>query len=140
MKSKRLSKPIDGIADLHVQLQSEVPQIQVVVDLEKARKVGLKPGDVRRAAATLLSGEEVGDLFIDGKAYDVNVWSTPETRRSLDDVRNLLIDTPGGGHVKLADVADVAIHPAQSVVYRENASRRIDVSANVDRKPISAPS
>ena len=132
-------KDIPGITDLHVQLQSEVPQIQVTVDLEKARKVGLKPGDVRRTAATLMSGEEVGDIFLNGKCYDVNVWSTPETRHSLDDVRNLLIDTPGGGRVKLADVADVTIRPAQSVVYRENASRRIDVSANVERsKPISA--
>src|SRR6478672_5401604 len=41
-------KPIEGLTDLHIQLQSEVPQIQVTVDLEKARKVGLKPGDVRR--------------------------------------------------------------------------------------------
>jgi CzcA family heavy metal efflux pump len=127
-------KRIDGITDLHIQLQSEVPQIQVVVDMKKAAKYNLKPGDVRRAAATLLSGEEVGDLFIDGKAYDVNVWSTPETRHSVDDVKNLLIDTPHGGRVKLSEVADVAIHPAQSVVYRENASRRIDISANVDEK------
>ena len=80
----------------------------------------------------------MGELSIDGKAYDVNVWSTPETRRSLDDVRNLLIDTPSGGHVKLADVADVAILPAQSVVYRENASRRIDVSANVEQAHLGA--
>jgi Cu/Ag efflux pump CusA len=125
-------KDIPGIKDLHVQLQSEVPQIQVTVDLEKARKVGLKPGDVRRTAAALMSGEEVGDIFLNGKCYDVNVWSTPETRHSLDDVRNLLIDKPGGGTVKLADVADVTIRPAQSVIYRENTRRRIDVSANVD--------
>ncbi len=131
-------KDVPGIIDLNVQLQPEVPQIQVVVDLEKAREHGLKPGDVRRAAATMLSGEEVGDLFIDGKAYDVNVWSTPETRRSLDDVRNLLIDTPGGGHVRMADVADVAIRPAQSAIYRQNASRRIDVSASIEGADLGA--
>jgi CzcA family heavy metal efflux pump len=130
---KATLKDIPGIVDLHVQLQSEVPQIQVTVDLEKARKVGLKPGDIRRTAATLMSGEEVGDIFLDGKCYDVNVWSTPATRHSLDDVRNLLIDKPGGGRVKLADVADVAIRPAQSVIYRKNGSRRIDVSANIDQ-------
>ena len=37
----------------------------------KAAGYGLKPGDVRRAAATLVAGEEVGDIFRDGKAYDV---------------------------------------------------------------------
>ena len=71
---------IPGISDLHIQLQSEVPQVQVEVNLAAAERYGVKPGDVRRASATLVSGEEVGDLFRDGKAYDVNVWSTPSTR------------------------------------------------------------
>jgi Cu/Ag efflux pump CusA len=110
----------------------------VKVDLARAQRYGLKPGDVRRASATLLSGEEVGDLFIAGKAYDVNVWSTPETRHSVDSVRDLPIDTPRGGHVRLGDVADVRIAPAPSVVYRENDSRRIDVSANVERRSLDA--
>ncbi len=131
-------KPIPGIVDLHVQLQSEIPQIHVEVKLAEAQHYGLKPGDVRRAAGTLLSGEEVGDLFRNGKAYDVNVWSTAETRSSVSSVRDLLIDTPAGGHVRLAEVADVTIVPAQSVVYRENASRRIDVGANVQDADLGA--
>jgi Cu/Ag efflux pump CusA len=131
-------KDIDGLVDLHIQLQSEVPQVQVKVDLAAAQSYGLKPGDVRRAAATLMSGEEVGDLFRDGKAYDVNVWSTPETRTSLTSILDLPIDTPGGGHVRLGDVADVQIAPAQSVIYRENDSRRIDVSTNVEGRDIGS--
>ncbi len=131
-------KGVPGIADLHVQLQSEVPQIQVEVNLAAADKYRLKPGDVRRAAATLMAGEEVGDLFIDGKAYDVNVWSTPATRNSLDSYRNLLIDTPLGTQVRLSDVADVQIRPAQSVIYRESDSRRIDVAANIQGKDLAA--
>jgi CzcA family heavy metal efflux pump len=129
---------IPGIQDLNVQLQSEVPQIQVIVDLEAAQRYGLKPGDVRRASATLLAGEEVGDLFRDGKAYDVNVWSTPETRKSLNSIRELPIDIPGGGHVRMEEVADVSIRPAQSVIYRENASRRIDVGAEVKANDLGA--
>jgi CzcA family heavy metal efflux pump len=122
---------IPGLIDLNVQLQSQVPQIQIEVNLAAAQRYGLKPGDVRRASATLLAGEEVGDIFRDGKAYDVNVWSTPATRQSVSSVRNLLIDTPNGGHVRMGDVADVRIAPAQSVIYRENDSRRIDVGAEV---------
>jgi CzcA family heavy metal efflux pump len=129
---------IPGITDLHVQLQSEVPQIQVEVNLAEAQTYGIKPGDVRRAAATLMSGEEVGDLFRNGKAYDVNVWSTPATRNSLTSFRNLPIDAPAGGHVRLGDVADVRVAPAQSVIYRENDSRRIDVSANVRGRDLAA--
>jgi CzcA family heavy metal efflux pump len=135
---KQALKGIPGIVDLNVQLQSEVPQLQVQVNLAAAQRYGLKPGDVRRASGTLMAGEEVGDLFKDGKAYDVNVWSTSDTRHSLSSLRDLMIDTPNQGHVRLADVADVRIAPAQSVVYRENASRRIDVGGNVEGRDLGS--
>jgi Cu/Ag efflux pump CusA len=135
---KQALEGIDGLVDLHIELQTQVPQIQVEVNLPAAQRYGLKPGDVRRAAATLLSGEEVGDIFRDGKAYDVAVWSTAETRHSLNTIRDLLIDTPSGQHVRMGDVADVRIAPASNVVEREKDSRRLDVGANVRGRDIGA--
>jgi len=105
--------------------------VEVEVDLAKAQRYGVKPGDARRAAAVLISGEEIGDIFVDGKTYDVNVWSTPETRNSVSSIRELLIDTPYGDKVRLGDVADVRIAPTPNVAEREGQSRKIDVSANV---------
>jgi CzcA family heavy metal efflux pump len=122
---------IKGVVEAHADFVVDVPQMDVQVDLAKARRFGLKPGDVRRAASTLIAGEEVGDVFRDGKAYDVQVWSTPATRRSVTDVADLPIDTPNGGHVRLGDVATVAVKPTPNVVERDNNSRRIDVGANV---------
>ena len=72
---------IDGVVEEHVELQVDMPQIEIEVELAAAERYGLKPGDVRRAAATMLAGEEVGDIFRDGKAYDVHVWSTPSLAR-----------------------------------------------------------
>ena len=71
------------LVNLHKELMVEVPHIQVTVELAEAQRYGLKPGDVRRAAATLMAGEEVGDIFLGGRTYDVQVWSAPEVRRSL---------------------------------------------------------
>lgn len=122
---------IPGVIDLKKELHVEVPQVEVIVNLEKAKQFGLKPGDVRRAASTLLAGEEVGDIFREGKAYDVQVWSTPATRSSLTSIRELLINTPDGGHIRLGEVADISIKPAPNVVDHYNQSRKIDVSANV---------
>jgi Cu/Ag efflux pump CusA len=101
------------------------------VNLAKAAQYGLKPGDIRRAASTMVAGEEVGDIFRAGKAYDVMVWSTPQTRSSVPDIANLPIDTPAGGTVRLGDVADVRVGPVPNLIQRENDSRRIDVAANV---------
>jgi CzcA family heavy metal efflux pump len=122
---------VNGIVEDHVDLQKEIPQVDVKVDLVKAQRYGVKPGDVRRAAATLMAGEEVGDIYRDGKAYDIQVWSKPDVRRSLSDIRGLLIDTPGGGHIRLDDVADVRLKPTPNAIEREANSRKIDVGANV---------
>lgn len=129
---------IQGIEDNHVDLQVDIPQIQVEVDLARAAKYGLKPGDVRRAASTLVAGEEVGDIFRDGKTYDVVVWSIPATRASVGSIGALPIDTPSGSTVRLSDVAKISIQPVPNVIERGNGSRRIDVVANVRERDLGS--
>ncbi|HEX5944316.1 MAG TPA: efflux RND transporter permease subunit [Anaerolineales bacterium] len=129
---------IPGIVDLKKELHMEHPQIEVEVDLAKAQQYGLKPGDVRRAAAFLIQGEEIGDLFFGAKIYGVNVWTAKEGRDSLTDVENLLIDTPNGDRVRLSDVADVRIAGVPNVIAREDQSRKIDVSANVSGRDLGS--
>jgi CzcA family heavy metal efflux pump len=126
----RVMKGVDGLVEPKVELHSDVPQVEVKTNLAAAERYGIKPGDARRASATWIASEEVGDLFRAGKAYDVHVWSTPEARNSLTSVRSLPIDAPGGGQVRLDTIADVRIAPTPNVIERENLSRRIDVSAN----------
>ncbi len=128
---KRSLENIPGVVDLKVETQKEIPQIDVKVDLAAAERYGVKPGDVRRTAAAMVSGTEVGDIFRDGKAYDVNVWSTPENRNSVGAIRNLMIDTPREGQVRLASLADVRILPTPNAVERWQLKRKIDVRANV---------
>src|SRR6185436_19106281 len=99
---------------------------------------GLKPGDVRRAAATLMNGIVVGNLYEEQKIFEVVVWSTPETRQSLSSVRDLLIDKPGGGQVRLGDVANVHIVAASSVIKHDAVKRYIDVSADVEGRALAA--
>jgi CzcA family heavy metal efflux pump len=122
---------IDGVVDPYVDTVEDIPQVEIEVDLDRALGYGLKPGDVRRSASTLLMGEEVGDIFREGQTYDVNVWSTPATRENLSDIENLMIDTPSGGQVRLIDVADMRIVPTPNDIHHEGLFRSIDVSANV---------
>jgi CzcA family heavy metal efflux pump len=122
---------IEGIVELHTSFQEKIPQIEVEVDLAAAQKVGLKPGDVRRVATTMIAGEEAGDIHIANRTYDVNVWSIPEARNSLTDIRNMQLRTADGGYVRLEQVADVRVAPTPNVVQREHMMRRMDVDANV---------
>jgi CzcA family heavy metal efflux pump len=123
---------VDGLVDERIEFPVTEPTLEVEVDLLAAQRHRVKPGDVRRAAATFVSGIGVGSLFEEQKVFDVVVWGTPETRSSLDSVRELLIETPGGGHVRLDQVADVGIRPNPAVIERHSVSRYVDLVGNVE--------
>jgi len=135
---KKAVDGINGIADSNIRFPVEQPIMEVEVDLAAAQKYGIKPGDVRRAAATMFSGLQVGSLFEEQKVFDVVVWSTPETRQSLSSIRDLMIDTPGGGQVRLGDVAEVRIASTPSIIRHEAIHRYIDVVANIQGRGIGA--
>ena len=133
---RALMAKIPGIENPQVELQIEEPAIEVKVDVDRAAQYGLKPGDVRRATSAIVGGITVGALFEEQKVFDVVVWGRPEMRDNIDDVRNLMIQSESGSQVPLAQVADVRIAPAISIIRRQGSSRRIDVSAKVDERPL----
>ncbi len=122
---------VPGTVEETVELQAAVPQLQVEVRLDEAERLGLTPGDVRRMAATYVASEEVGDIFRDGKAFDVHVWSTPESRNSVSAIRALPIDTPSGETVRLDAVADVNIKETPNEIHHQDVARTIEVGANI---------
>ena len=129
---------IQGVSYSHVLLPQEESTVEIEVNLASAQRYGVKPGDVRRAAATLLSGIQVGSLFEEQKVFDVVVWGVPEIRDSLDDIRTLLIDTPNGGHVELGEVADVRLVSSPTVIRREGVSPYLDIGFTVQGRNIGA--
>jgi CzcA family heavy metal efflux pump len=135
-KVRQVVSQVDGVTDPKIELPASQPNLQIQVDLRKARARGIKPGDVRRAEATLLQGIEVGSVFEDQKVFEVIVKGTPETRNSVASVRDLLIDGPDGGHVRLGDVADVGVAQTPAVIKRAAVSRYLDVKADVSGRSV----
>ena len=131
-------KDIPGLIDLHAEQQIGVPQIVVRAKLEAAARFGIKPGDIRRVVNVLMSGIEVTDIHKAGKVYDVFVWTAPSARDNVNDIREFLIDTPYGGRVRLAEVADITVEPTPNKIRRENNSRRIDVHGNVKGRDLGS--
>jgi CzcA family heavy metal efflux pump len=129
---------VDGVIDAQIEQIEQVPQIQIKVNPIKARRHGITPGQVRRDSSTLIAGEEVGDLFFGGQAYDVQVWTIPAVRDSFTDIRNLPIDTAKGGTVPLKAIADVTIAPVANTIKREEQSRRLDVGADVAGRDLAS--
>lgn len=130
---------VNGITAAEVRLPSRQPTIEIEVDLPKAQAAGVKPGDVRRAAATMISGITVGNLFEDQKVFDVVVMGEPSTHDNITRVRELLINPPGGGApVRLDSVADVRVVMSPALIRHEAVSRSVDVGFDVKGRSVGA--
>jgi CzcA family heavy metal efflux pump len=130
--------PVPGVVDLKAQPQVLVPQIEVKFRSDRAERLGLTSGDVRRAVTTVVHGAKAGEFFEDQRFFDVVVWGTSESRSSVDAVRALRLSVPGGSTVPLSAVADVQVTPVQNEITRENGARRIDVTCNVSGRDLGS--
>jgi Cu/Ag efflux pump CusA len=129
---------IDGVENIDIDQISFKPQVEIEVDLAKAEQFQIKPGDVRRSSTTLISGLNVGNLYEEQKVFDVVVWGVPEIRDNLDDLEELLIDTPRGGHVQLGEISEVRIVPAPTIIRRDAVSRYQDIFVSVNGRSNNA--
>ena len=140
-KAQEVSKAIadvQGITNLKVEPQVVVPQIEARFRPIAGEQLGITPGQVRRAAATLIRGQKAGEVYQDQKVFDVFVWGVPKVRTDLQSLRELPIETPLGTSVPLGQVAHLSIVPAPNEIKRESASRRIDVTCNAEGRDLGS--
>ncbi len=128
---RRFISEVRGVADLKVQPQILVPQVEVRYRPESAAHFGLNGGMVRNAVALLMNGMKVGEFYEDQNIFDVVVWGAPNVRDNLDALRSLRIELPTGGIVPLNEVADVIVAPVPNKITRESASRYTEITCNV---------
>lgn len=129
---------VEGVANLTIEKQVLVPQIEVRLRPEVAERFGVNAGHIRLASTTLLKGLKVGEAYEGQKRFDVVVWGVPAVRSDVAAIQALPIDTATGMQVRLGDVTDVQIVPAPNEIKRENASRRLDITCNVQGRDLGS--
>ncbi|MBK6567675.1 efflux RND transporter permease subunit [Candidatus Aalborgicola defluviihabitans] len=130
----RLSK-IPGITDLAVEKQVLIPQIKIHVDYEQVARYGVAPGVLLRSLQQMIEGERITQIVEGNRRFDL-VVRLPESGRGLQELQNLLIETPTGA-VPLSKLATIEDGDGPNQISRENARRRIVISANTDGSDMS---
>ena len=121
---------IPGIVDLQTEKQVRIPELQVRVDYEKAKRYGLNPSAITESLETLSNGRVVSEVIDGQKRFDVvlRLSDADRTTRALGD---MLIESPAG-RIPLRSVAEVIETDGPNQILRENSRRRIAVLANTD--------
>jgi CzcA family heavy metal efflux pump len=129
---------IDGLVDLQLEPQVPIKQLQIKFNREAAARYGLTVGNLSEMMETALNGRVVSQVLKDQQLFDLVVWLKEDARNNLEVIRNLLIDTPVGQKIPLAQVANINYGTGPNTINRENVSRLIVVSANVSGRDLGS--
>ena len=134
-KIKNAISGIEGVVDINVEQQVERPQLNISPRREMLAKYGITINEFASFINITLAGEVVSQVYEKGLPYDVTVRLDDEHRNSMEKISNLMIDS-NVGKIPLSYVANVVSATGPNTINRENVSRRIIVSANVQDRDL----
>ncbi len=132
---KNVISGIDGIVDANIEQQVGRPQLDIRPRREMLAKHGITINDFARFINITLAGEVVSQVYENGLPYDLTVRLNDNRRNSIEEISNLMIDS-NIGKIPLSSVADIVSTTGPNTINRENVSRRIVISANVDGRDL----
>jgi len=129
-------KSIEGIADVAVDQQVEVPQLRITPNRQLLAANGMTVYELMEQVDIAFAGEKAGEIYEGQKYFDLIVRFRPESRSTRLSIENALISLPGGGQIPLNQLARVGSVSSPNTISRENVQRKIVVAANVQGRDL----
>jgi len=132
--SDRDGRPL--LTDVQVSREENYPELDVIVDREKAGTLGLSEQQIAQSVLTSLVGNTQFNPIqftdkVTGNEYYINVRMDDPYRSQVTDLGDVFLRTPGGALVSLANLAEVKRSSGPVIISRKYLQRIIDVTANV---------
>ena len=124
-------QPIQGLVDLQLEQQSDVPELRIEADRGGLSRHGLSAADLAETIDVALGGETVGEILEEGRRTALVVRAAESLRADPAAIGQLVVNAPTGRAIPLAHLADIRIDRGPNTVSRENGQRKIVVQANV---------
>lgn len=132
MQIKQATQGIDGVTDLNVEQQIERPQLIIRPRRTLMAQYGITLPQFAEFVNAAIGGETVSQVQKGNQSLDLTVRVADDDLTTIERMKTLLIDTSDGRQVPLTDVADVLSNAGPNTVNRENAQRKLVVSANAE--------
>ena len=134
-KIKAVAAEVPGVVDANIEQQMERPQLDIRPRRDMLAYYGIPMSQFADFIRVALAGETVSQVYEKGRPFDLVLKMESDARGSIDQVASLMIDSPKG-KIPLSAVADVRSTAGPNSINRENVSRRIVISANVEGRDL----
>jgi len=134
----KVIQSVKGATDLYLESVTGLPQIVVKYHREAIALYQLNIADVNQVLRSAFAGEVAGIMYENERRYDLVVRMKESSRQDITDIQQLLINTPGGMQVPLAQLADIRVKDGPNQIQREDARRRIIAAFNVRGRDVQS--
>ena len=129
---------IPGSADLAIDQEPPLPQLQIIASRDKIAQYGLNVADVADLIEVALGGKAISQIFIGNKVYDISCRYTEDSRNTPDKIGNLMLTSATGAKIPLSQVAEVKLSTGESTITREMNKRHLTVKLNLRGTDLSS--
>ena len=129
---------VKGVSSPQVEQVDGLPQINIEYDRLRIANYGLNVEDINSIVSTAFAGKAAGVVYENERKFDLVVRLDSTSRRSIDDVNNLLIPTPSGNQIPLSQVAKVDFKLGPAQISREAGKRRIVIGFNIQDRDVQS--
>ena len=127
---------IEGLVDVNVDQQVEIPQIQIRANRDMLAHYGITIEQFNEFIDISFGGEKLSDIYEGQRSFDLVLRLNKDYTETIEGIRSALIDTDDGNKVPLEQVADIVSVSGPSSITRENVQRKIVISANVAERDL----
>jgi HME family heavy-metal exporter len=135
---KAAMEGIEGVKDLVVEQQTEIPQLQITLDRDALARLGLTTDYVNEFIETAMNGRIVSEVVLGERKFDLVVRLDDEYREDLHRLQRLTVNLPDGGRVPLSEVASIRRDSGPNTINRENVRRRIVIQCNTAGRDLNS--
>jgi len=132
----RIIAQLPGATDLVVERISGQPYMIVDLNRDSLKRYGLRAADVLDLVEIAIGGKVVTTMYEGERMYDVVVRYPEEKRNSIENLKELLVDTPAGYRLPLSQLARVDLEEGPAEISREAGFRRIGIEVNVSNRDL----
>jgi heavy metal efflux system protein len=137
-RARAIMSQVKGVTDLRVEKLTGMPQLRIAINRPAIARVGLTPGDVISALRVGLAGEDMSEVWIGQRRYDLVLRLQDQSRNDANAIRRLLIDGHDGTRIPLSQLADIEETFGPGAIRREAGTRRIAIEAGVDGRDLGS--
>ena len=135
---RRLIEDIEGAADISVEKIAGLPQMNIKYQRSKIARYGLNINELNKLVSMGFGGANLGSVFEGEKRFDLTLRLDENSRKNIDNIKNLYVDLPSGGKIPLSELAQISYTKGAAKISRDDTKRRIVVGINVRNRDLQS--